>query len=82
VAIDRLAKPRTKIMVNLGKPEIAFKTAMMPSDGVGLARMEFIINQHIGIHTMALAQPEILKSAWDRRTIQLLTADHKKPSPQ
>lgn len=80
VAIDRLAKPRTKIMVNLGNPEIAFKTAMTPSDGVGLARMEFIINQHIGIHPMALAQPEKVKSARDRRTIQLLTEGHKKPS--
>jgi pyruvate,water dikinase len=80
VAIDRLARPRTKIMVNLGNPEIAFKTAMMPSDGVGLARMEFIINQHIGIHPMALAQPEKVKSARDRRTIQLLTEGHKKPS--
>jgi pyruvate,water dikinase len=80
VAIDRLAKPRTKIMVNLGNPEIAFKTAMMPSDGVGLARMEFIINQHIGVHPMALAQPEKVKSVRDRRAIQLLTEGHKKPS--
>jgi pyruvate,water dikinase len=80
VATDRLQKPRTEIMVNLGNPEIAFKTAMSPSDGVGLARMEFIINQHIGIHPMALAQPEKIKSARDRRTIKLLTGNYKKPS--
>ncbi len=80
VAIDRLERPRTEIMVNLGNPEIAFKTAMMPNDGVGLARMEFIINQHIGIHPMALAEPEKVKSARDRRTIKLLTAGYKKPS--
>jgi pyruvate,water dikinase len=80
VAIDKLQKPRTEIMVNLGNPEIAFKTAMVPSDGVGLARMEFIINQHIGIHPMALAQPEKVKSARDRRTIKLLTGSYKKPS--
>lgn len=80
IAADTLAKPRTEIMVNLGNPELAFKTAMAPSDGVGLARMEFIINQHIGIHPMALAQPEKVKSARDRRAIKLLTARHKKPS--
>ncbi|MEY9342634.1 phosphoenolpyruvate synthase [Bradyrhizobium elkanii] len=56
ITTDELERPITKIMVNLGNPEIAFKTAMAPNDGVGLARMEFIINQHIGIHPMALAQ--------------------------
>ena len=80
VAIDKLQRTRTGIMVNLGNPEIAFKTAMAPSDGVGLARMEFIINQHIGIHPMALARPEKVKSARDRRAIKLLTARYKKPS--
>ena len=52
------ARPRTPIMVNLGNPDLAFKTAMRPNDGVGLARMEFIISDHIGIHPMALACPE------------------------
>ena len=41
-------------MVNLGNPDLAFRTAMMPNDGVGLARMEFIISEHIGVHPMAL----------------------------
>ena len=41
-------------MVNLGNPELAYHTAMLPNDGVGLAHMEFIINEHIGIHPMAL----------------------------
>jgi pyruvate,water dikinase len=80
IATDRLEKPRTEIMVNLGNPEIAFKTALAPNDGVGLARMEFIINEHIGIHPMALAQPEKIKSARDRRKIKLLTGRYKKPS--
>ena len=43
-----------QIMVNLGNPDLAFKTAMLPNDGVGLARMEFIISEHIGVHPMAL----------------------------
>lgn len=80
VQADTLQKPRTEIMVNLGNPEIAFKTAMMPNDGVGLARMEFIINQHIGIHPMALVRPENVKSARDRRTIKLTTSCYNKPS--
>ena len=44
-------------MVNLGNPDLAFQTAMLPNDGVGLARMEFIISEHIGIHPMALVAP-------------------------
>jgi pyruvate, water dikinase len=80
IASDRLQKPRTEIMVNLGNPEVAFKTALAPNDGVGLARMEFIINQHIGVHPMALAQPEKVKSARDRQKIKLLTARYKQPS--
>ncbi|MGY3534488.1 phosphoenolpyruvate synthase [Bradyrhizobium sp. USDA 4452] len=80
IAADRLAKPRTEIMVNLGNPEIAFKTAMAPNDGVGLARMEFIISQHIGIHPMALAQPDKVRSARDRRSIKLVAERYQKPS--
>jgi len=53
-----LVLPRTHIMVNLGDPDLAFRTAMMPNAGVGLARMEFIINEYIGVHPMALVHPE------------------------
>ncbi len=56
--ISRLVLPKTAIMTNLGNPDLAFSAAMLPSAGVGLARMEFIINEHIGIHPMALAHPE------------------------
>lgn len=80
VSIANLKKPRTEIMVNLGNPEIAFKTALMPSDGVGLARMEFIINQHIGVHPMALAVPERIKAARDRQVVKQLTRLHNKPA--
>src|SRR6516165_10409551 len=58
VEVGSLPRPRTKIMVNLGNPELAYHTAMLPNDGVGLARMEFIVNEHIGVHPMALACPE------------------------
>ena len=56
--VGDLEMPKTKIMANLGNPDLAFRTAMMPNAGVGLARMEFIINEYIGVHPMALAHPE------------------------
>ena len=74
-----LARPRTPIMVNLGNPDLAFKTAMRPNDGVGLARMEFIISNHIGVHPMALACPERVTSAADRERIAQLTRRHARP---
>jgi pyruvate, water dikinase len=58
VSTASVPRPRTQVMVNLGNPELAFHTAMLPNDGVGLARMEFIISEHIGIHPMALVHPE------------------------
>jgi len=54
IKASEIKRPRTAIMLNLGNPELAFRTAMLPNDGVGLARMEFIISEHIGIHPMAL----------------------------
>ncbi|HVB16773.1 MAG TPA: phosphoenolpyruvate synthase [Stellaceae bacterium] len=62
VPLGNLPRPRTEIMVNLGNPELAYHTAMLPNDGVGLARMEFIISEHIGIHPMALVSPEKVAS--------------------
>jgi pyruvate,water dikinase len=47
-------KTTTRIMLNLGNPDIAFDTCMLPVDGVGLARLEFIINNHIKIHPSAI----------------------------
>ncbi|HEX5086383.1 MAG TPA: phosphoenolpyruvate synthase [Nocardioides sp.] len=56
--LSDLRRPRTKIMVNLGNPDLAFHTALLPNDGVGLARMEFIISESIKAHPMALVHPE------------------------
>jgi pyruvate,water dikinase len=52
---------RTAIMLNVGDPAQAFRFSMIPNDGVGLARTEFIINSHIGIHPMALVRFSSLK---------------------
>ena len=79
VPADRIPRPRTAIMVNLGNPELAFHTAMLPNDGVGLARMEFIISEHIGIHPMALAHPERI-AAKARAVIGRLTKGYERPT--
>ncbi len=55
VDLKDLPRPKTKIMMNLGNPEEAFKFSFIPNDGVGLARLEFIINSYIKIHPLALA---------------------------
>ena len=71
---------RTAIMLNLGNPELAFHAAMLPNQGVGLARMEFIISEHIGVHPMALVDVRRVKSAKVRASIAALTRHHAKPA--
>ena len=56
--VGEIARPRTKIMINLGNPDLAFKTSFLPNDGVGLARMEFIISEYIKAHPLALIHPD------------------------
>ena len=58
--VSNLAKPETRIMLNLANPELAFETSRLPVDGVGLARLEFIINNSIRIHPRALLEYETL----------------------
>ncbi len=62
-------RPNTQVMMNVGDPDRAFAASMYPNDGVGLARLEFIINNHIGIHPMALINYPNLKNVKDRETI-------------
>jgi pyruvate,water dikinase len=63
--LSNLPKTKTKIMMNLAIPEKAFSECQIPNDGVGLAREEFVINSHIGIHPLALFNYEELKSSPD-----------------
>jgi pyruvate, water dikinase len=74
-----LARPATEIMLNIGDPDAAFSLAQLPNDGVGLARMEFIIANAIKIHPMALLYPEKLSVA-DREAMLKLTAQHAQPA--
>jgi len=60
-SLKHLKKPKTKIMMNLGNPDMAFESSFIPNDGVGLARLEFIINEYIKIHPLALLNYKKLK---------------------
>ena len=80
VPVEGLPRPRTEIMVNLGNPERAYHTAMLPNDGVGLARMEFVISEHIGIHPMALATPEKVASKTARAEIARRVRNYARPT--
>jgi len=59
---------------------LAFKTAELPNDGVGLARMEFIISESIKVHPMALVSPEKVTSLPARRAIRELVHGYERPS--
>ncbi len=69
----------TEIMVNLGDPGAAYRTAMLPTKGIGLARMEFIFASHVGIHPLALLEPERLDPA-TRFEVERATAGYDDPS--
>lgn len=58
--LDKMPKSPVKIMMNVGNPELAFDFAQLPNEGVGLARMEFVINRQIGIHPKALLEFDTL----------------------
>lgn len=72
--LDQLPKPRTQILMNVGNPEDAFSLAAIPNDGVGLARLEFIIANHIQSHPMALVHFNELTDANVKQQLAELTA--------
>ncbi len=75
--LSDLPRPRTEIMINLGNPDLAFSTRALPNDGVGLARLEFIINEYIKAHPLALLHPERLEDKKERKAIETLTLGYK-----
>jgi len=80
IELSEVKRPRTEIMLNLGNPQLAFRSAMLPNDGVGLARMEFVISEHIKVHPMALVDPQKVDSADARREIERLVRNYPKPA--
>jgi pyruvate,water dikinase len=75
--IKNLKRPKTKIMMNIGEPDMAFTSSFIPNDGVGLARLEFIINNYIKIHPLALINYGQIKDAKVKKQIDDLTAHYK-----
>jgi len=78
--VGSLPRPRTQVMLILGNPELAFQASFLPNDGVGLARMEFIIAESIKAHPMALLHPERVADESERRALLALTRDHPSPA--
>jgi pyruvate,water dikinase len=74
VVLKDVPRPTTRVMLNVGNPEEAFKLSFLPNDGVGLAREEFIISNAIKVHPLALLDYErlddpVLKADIDRLTV-------------
>lgn len=74
--IKNLARPKTKIMMNIGSPELAFSSSFIPNDGVGLAREEFIINSYIKIHPLALINYDKITNKKVKKQIDDLTVGY------
>jgi pyruvate,water dikinase len=67
-------------MLILGNPDLAFPLSFLPNDGVGLARMEFVIAEHIKAHPMALLHPERVADEAERRELAALTRGYANPA--
>jgi pyruvate,water dikinase len=74
---ENLQKPRTQVMLIIGDPDKAFELSAYPTDGVGLMRLEFIINNSIQIHPMALVKYNELKDEEAKAKIEELTNHHQ-----
>src|ERR1043165_3048303 len=70
--LKSLARPRTKVMMNVGNPEEAFSLSFIPNDGVGLAREEFIITNYIKVHPLPLLDYNRLTDAGVKAQIDAL----------
>jgi pyruvate,water dikinase len=77
IDLERIPKTRTKAMINLANPSAAFRWWRLPTDGVGLARMEFIISNHIKVHPMALVRFDEVKDEATRNEIIRLTQGYR-----
>ena len=76
IDLTNIPATRTKVMLNLANPAAAFRWWRLPADGIGLARMEFVVNNHIKVHPMALVHYATLKDTAAKREIAQLTAGY------
>jgi len=79
IDLSAIPETRTEVMLNIADPAASFQWWRLPARGVGLARMEFIINNLIKVHPMALLHPDRV-SASDNRHIQKLVKGHASPA--
>ncbi len=75
--ITKLPKPKVKIMMNVGEPDQAFNFSFIPNEGVGLAREEFIVNNYIKIHPLALINYNKIKDKKVKKQIDEITVGYK-----
>jgi pyruvate, water dikinase len=75
-----LPPPPVPLLVNLGNPENAFRIAQLPSAGVGLARIEFVVSSWVGVHPMALIHPERVKDQAALSALQERVAGFASPT--
>jgi len=80
IDLGSLGRPHTHLMVNVGNPDLAFRIASLPNDGVGLARMEFIVAEHIRVHPMALVHPEKIDDPAVRAQVLQLAQGFERPA--
>ncbi len=78
--LQTLRRPQTKILLNIGNPDLAFRLSALPCDGVGLARLEFIISQAIRVHPLALLYPERVRREETRADIARITSGYRSGS--
>jgi pyruvate, water dikinase len=74
IPLENLPRTRTQILMNVGNPQEAFKLSTIPNDGVGLARTEFIIANHIQTHPLALINYDELNDEFVKEQIAQITA--------
>jgi len=75
--LKSLKKPKTKVMMNVGEPDLAFSASFIPNEGVGLAREEFIINSTIKAHPLALINYNKLKDKKVKKQIDKISVGYK-----
>ncbi|HET9955722.1 MAG TPA: phosphoenolpyruvate synthase [Polyangiaceae bacterium] len=77
---SKLPRPRVPVMLNVGNPDLAFLVGQLPSAGVGLLRMEFVVSSWISVHPMALIHPERVEDPSVTAKIRARTAGYERPT--
>ncbi len=77
IHLEELPETRTRVMLNLANPAAAFQWWRLPADGVGLARMEFVVNDHVRIHPMALVRFDELEDEEAKARIAAMTSAYE-----